>query len=148
MSKSPELYDYLLQDIWQLTVCVILGYLVASAFFTVLLYPAYVWDPENSFSGEPPGTLGMGAAVFCMSLCALSQTAVNLTDLAPTSTYTISVVVLEHFVGVHLPAWNVSSLCTTLCSAVALLSVVLLFSLFLSSSGSDTRPDSSGVVLR
>ena len=99
MSKSPELYDYLLQDIWQLTVCVILGYLVASAFFTVLLYPAYVWDPENSFSGEPPGTLGMGAAVFCMSLCALSQTAVNLTDLAPTSGYTISVVVLEHFVG-------------------------------------------------
>jgi hypothetical protein len=76
-----------------------LGYIVASVFFTVLLYPAYLWDPLHSFGGEPPESLGMLAAVFCMSLSALSQTAVSLTDLAPTSAYTISVVVVEHFVG-------------------------------------------------
>jgi hypothetical protein len=88
-----------LQDLWQLTVCVIMGYIVASVLFTVMLYPAYLVDPEGSFEGEPPPNLGMLSAVFCMSLCALSQTAVNLTDLAPTSAYTISVVVIEHFVG-------------------------------------------------
>ena len=90
-----------MQDLWQLTICVIFGYIAASLVFTILLYPAYLFNPEHSFSGDSSEQLGAFAAVFCMSLSALSQTAVDLTDLAPTSGYTISVVVIEHFVGTN-----------------------------------------------
>lgn len=88
-----------MQDVWQLTICVILGYMAAGLVFTILLYPAYLLDPEHSFAGDSPEELGAFTAVFCMSLSALSQTAVDLSDLAPTSGYTICVVVIAHFVG-------------------------------------------------
>lgn len=85
--------------------------------FTAMLYPAFLWDPEYSFAGEPPPGLGMLAAVFCMSLSALSQTAVNLTELAPASGYTISIVVMVHFVGARPPPPPGGCLCR-LCRVV------------------------------
>jgi hypothetical protein len=90
------------QDLWQLTACVMLGYIAVSLIFAFLLYPAYLWDPA-SFSGEPGEHVGMPSAIFCMSLGALSQTAISLTEVAPASLYTITVVVVEHFVGAYPP---------------------------------------------
>jgi hypothetical protein len=88
-----------MQAFWQLGVYVLFTYMAASAIFTLLLYPAYLADQE-SFSGDIPPKFSPLAAIFCMALGALAQTAISISELAPASYYTISIVTAAHFVGV------------------------------------------------
>lgn len=88
-----------MQALWQLTACVVLGYVVVSLGFTLLLWMSLLWNP-GGFTGDPPGGMSMFMGIFCMSLEALSQTAVTLTDIMPCSAYTITIVTIAHFVGV------------------------------------------------
>eukprot|EP00892_Ulva_mutabilis_P008913 jgi/Ulvmu1/6394/UM003_0022.1 len=99
-AMSVMLYDMAL---WQLTACVVLGYVAVSFVFTVILWLSLLWDPSG-FTGEPPGGMSMFVGIFCMSLEALSQTAVSLTDLMPCSASTITIVTIAHFVGILMGA--------------------------------------------
>lgn len=87
-----------MQKFWQLAVYVFLAYIATSVFFTALLYPAYLANPA-SFSGALPPNFSPVVAIFCMSLGALAQTAISISELVPASYYTISVVTIAHFYG-------------------------------------------------
>jgi hypothetical protein len=90
-----------MQNFWHLGVYVFFAYMATSALFTALLYPAYLLDHE-SFSGGLPANFSPLAAIFCMALGALAQTAISISELAPASYYTIAVVTAAHFFGVCL----------------------------------------------
>lgn len=83
---------------WQVTLYVVLAYLGTSLLVTLFLLPAYLLD-QHSFSGEVPAGFSPVIAIFCMAMGVLSQTAVSISELAPASYYTITVVTASHFLG-------------------------------------------------
>lgn len=91
----------IMQALWQLTMYVILLYLAMSAVLALLLYPAYVHSAA-SFAGDVPEGFSPVVAIFCMSLGALTQTSVSISELSPASYYTIAVVTMGHFYGTLL----------------------------------------------